>query len=143
MVIEVKCPCGKKLRANESLIGQTIQCNLCHREVLVPDPQAAPPEPLVKEPPAPVADNKSPWEYVYWLLALAFFPLAITLAQPDDSIQRRYEKALADNPDVKKRLEDEKSRREEAWEPPLTLDEVINASSFLQARQLGIPLARA
>ena len=127
MVIEVKCPCGKKLRANESLIGQTIQCNLCRREVLVPDPQAAPPEPLVKEPPAPVADNKSPWEYVYWLLALAFFPLAITLAQPDDNIQRRYEKALADNPDVKKRLEDEKSRREEAWEPPLTLDEVINA----------------
>ena len=127
MVIEVKCPCGKKLRANESLIGQTIQCNLCRREVLVPDPQAAPPEPLVKEPPAPVADNKSPWEYVYWLLALAFFPLAITLAQPDDNIQRRYEKALADNPDVKKRLEDEKSRRDEAWEPPLTLDEVINA----------------
>ena len=127
MVIEVKCPCGKKLRANEFLIGQTIQCNLCRREVLVPDPQAAPPEPLVKEPPAPVADNKSPWEYVYWLLALAFFPLAITLAQPDDNIQRRYEKALADNPDVKKRLEDEKSRREEAWEPPLTLDEVINA----------------
>ena len=40
MVIEVKCACGKTLRANESLIGQTIQCNLCRREVLVPDPQA-------------------------------------------------------------------------------------------------------
>src|SRR5437867_11722384 len=93
MVIEVKCPCGKKLRANESLIGQTIQCNLCWRDVVVPDPQAVPPEPLVKEPPPPVADNKSPWEYAYWLLALAFFPLAITLAQPDDKIKDRYEKA--------------------------------------------------
>ena len=106
MVIEVKCPCGKTLRANESLIGQTIQCNLCRREVLVPDPQAAPPEPLHKEPPPPVADNKSPWEYAYWLLALAFFPLAISLAQPDDKIKDRFEKALNENPDVKKRLGD-------------------------------------
>lgn len=127
MVIEVKCPCGKTLRANESLIGQTIQCNLCRREVLVPDPQAVPQEPLVKEPPAPVADNKSPWEYAYWLLALAFFPLAISLAQPDDNIKQRFEKALEDNPDVKKRLDEEKSRREENWERPLTVDEVINA----------------
>ena len=127
MVIEVKCPCGKKLRANESLIGQTIQCNLCWRDVVVPDPQAIPPEPLIKEPPPPVADNKSPWEYAYWLLALAFFPLAITLAQPDDKIKDRYEKALADNPDVKKRLEEEAGRREENWQPPLTLDEVISA----------------
>src|SRR5260370_15805810 len=99
MVIEVKCPCGKKLRANESLIGQTIQCNLFRREVLVPDPQAAPPEPLVKEPPAPVADNKSPLEYVYWLLALALFPLDITLVPPDFKLKRRYLIALADNPD--------------------------------------------
>src|SRR6266852_2307384 len=127
MVIEVKCPCGKQLRANDSLIGQTIQCNLCRREVQVPDPQAVPPEPLVKEPPPPVADNKSPWEYAYWLLALAFFPLAISLAQPDDNIKKRYEKALDDNPDVKKYLDEEKSRREENWEPTLTDDERISA----------------
>jgi RsiW-degrading membrane proteinase PrsW (M82 family) len=127
MVIEVNCPCGKKLRANESLIGQTIQCNLCRREVIVPDPQALPPEPPVKEPPPPVANNKSPREYAYWVLALAFFPLAVTLAQPEEKIKDRFEKALADNPEVKKHLEEEKSRREEAWQPPLTLDDVINA----------------
>jgi RsiW-degrading membrane proteinase PrsW (M82 family) len=127
MVIEVKCPCGKKLRANESLIGQTIQCNLCRREVLVPDPQAAAPEPLIKEPPPPVADNKSPWEYAYWILALAFFPLAISLAQKGDDTKGRFLRALEANPDVKKRLEDEASRREESWEPPLTLDDIINA----------------
>lgn len=127
MVIEVKCPCGKTLRANESLIGQTIQCNLCRREVLIPDPQAAPPEPPIKEPPCPVADNKSPWEYVYWVLALAFIPLAISLAQPPDHMKKRFEKALADNPDVKQRLEAEEKRRADSWDPPLTLDEVINA----------------
>jgi RsiW-degrading membrane proteinase PrsW (M82 family) len=127
MVIEVKCPCGKTLRANESLIGQTIQCNLCRREVLVPDPQAAPPEPLHKEPPPPPIDNKSPWEYAYWLLALAFFPLAISLAQPDDKIKDRFQKALDENPEVKKRLEEEAARRAENWERPLTLDEIISA----------------
>jgi RsiW-degrading membrane proteinase PrsW (M82 family) len=127
MVIEVKCPCGKTLRANESLIGQTIQCNLCRREVVVPDPQAAPPEPLKKEPPPPVADNKSPWEYAYWLLALAFFPLAISLAQPDDRIKDRIQRALEENPQVKKRLEEEAARRAEQWERPLTLDEIISS----------------
>lgn len=127
MFIEVKCPCGKILRANESLIGQTIQCNLCRREVLVPDPQAAPPEPLIKEPPPPVGDNKSPWEYAYWVLALAFVPLAISLGLPQDNIKQRFEKALADNPDVKKRLEEEESRRTTSWGPPLTLDEIISA----------------
>jgi protease PrsW len=127
MIIELKCPCGKKLRANESLIGQTIQCNLCRREILVPDPQAVAPEPLVKEPPPPVADNKSPWEYAYWALALAFFPLAISLAQPEDKIKDRFEKALADNPDLKKQLEEEEQRRAEEWRKPLTIDEIINA----------------
>jgi RsiW-degrading membrane proteinase PrsW (M82 family) len=127
MFIEVKCPCGKTLRANESLIGQSIQCNLCRREVLVPDPNAIPPEPLIKEPPPPVADNKSPWEYAYWVLALAFVPLAVSLGLPQDNIKQRFERALADNPDVKKRLEEEGSRRAESWDPPLTLDEVIKA----------------
>jgi protease PrsW len=119
MFIEVKCPCGKTLRANDSLIGQSIQCNLCRRESVVPDPNAAPPEPLIKEPPPPVADNKSPWEYAYWLLALAFFPLAVSLAQGPDNIKERFERALEANPDVKKKLE--------AMEEPPTLDQVISA----------------
>jgi RsiW-degrading membrane proteinase PrsW (M82 family) len=126
MPIEVKCPCGKTLRANESLIGQTIQCNLCRREVLVPDPNAAPPEPLIKEPPPPVADNKSPWEYAYWMLALAFIPLAISLAQPQDDLRRRIENAFAANPDVKKWYEDEEARRWNSWERPVSLDELIS-----------------
>ncbi len=117
MIIEVKCPCGKKLRANESLIGQTIQCNLCRREILVPDPEAVPPEPLIKEPPAPVADNNSPWEYAYWILALAFFPLAISLAQDRDNTKERFQRALEANPDVKKRLDEE----------DLTPDQIISA----------------
>ncbi|HEV2946388.1 MAG TPA: PrsW family glutamic-type intramembrane protease [Gemmataceae bacterium] len=123
MVIEVKCPCGKRLRANESLIGQTIQCNLCRRETVVPDPNAAPPEPLIKEPPPPVADNQSPWEYAYWLLALAFLPLAISLAQGPDDTKDRFQRALEANPDVKKKLQ---KKMEETEEPP-TLDEIISA----------------
>src|SRR5207253_9965465 len=119
MVIEVKCPCGKKLRANDSLIGQTIQRNLCWRDVVVPDPPAVPPEPLIKEPPPPVADNKSPWEYAYWLLALGFFPLAISLAQKGDDTKGRFQRALDANPDVKKRL------MEMPEEP--TLDQIISA----------------
>ena len=119
MFIEVKCPCGKTLRANDSLIGQSIQCNLCRRESVVPDPNAGPPEPLFKEPPAPAADNKSPWEYAYWLLALAFFPLAVSLAQGPDNTKERFERALEANPDVKKKFE-------EMEEPP-TLDQIISA----------------
>src|SRR5262249_6938856 len=89
MLIVAPCPCGKQLRANESLIGQTIQCNLCRRFVPVPDPTAVPEAPKgpVEEPPPPAG---SPREYFYWLLALAFFPLAFSLSEKHERLDKRF-----------------------------------------------------
>jgi RsiW-degrading membrane proteinase PrsW (M82 family) len=107
-LVELRCPCGKLLRANDSLIGQTIQCNLCRRELTVPDPKAIPPEPKQpKEEVVPAAANKSPREYLYWALALAIFPLAVFLAHPrEEDLATRFRWALAKAPaDVKHKIE--------------------------------------
>jgi RsiW-degrading membrane proteinase PrsW (M82 family) len=105
MLIEVRCPCGKQLRAADSLIGQTIQCNLCGREVLVPDPAAVVPKPKppVQEVVAAAANN-SPREYMYWALALAIFPLAVYLAQPRDDLGARFRQALPKAPPEAQRV---------------------------------------
>ena len=99
MLIEVRCPCGKQLRAADSLIGQTIQCNLCGQEVMVPDPTVVPPQPKppVEEVVA-VAANNSPREYMYWALALAIFPLAVFLAQHREDLGARFRAALPKAP---------------------------------------------
>jgi RsiW-degrading membrane proteinase PrsW (M82 family) len=61
------------------------------------------------------------------MLALAFVPLAIALAQPPEDLRARIQIALELNPDVKKRLEAEEIRRYEHDLPPLTLDDFISA----------------
>ncbi len=107
-LVEVRCPCGKLLRANDSLIGQTIQCTLCRRELTVPDPKAIPPKPeQPAEEPVPVAGNGSLREYMYWGLALAIFPLAVFLAQPRENLGARFRDALTKAPsDVKHKIEE-------------------------------------
>jgi RsiW-degrading membrane proteinase PrsW (M82 family) len=104
-LVEVRCPCGKVLRANDSLIGQSIQCTLCRREITVPDPKAVAPKPEpAPDEVIPAAANNSPREYMYWALALAIFPLAVFLAQPREDLGARFREAYPKAPQEVKRV---------------------------------------
>jgi RsiW-degrading membrane proteinase PrsW (M82 family) len=127
-LIEAECECGKTLRADPSLIGQTIQCSVCRRPVLVPDPKAASPE-VDQRTHALIGPEVQTGirQYLYWLLPLAFFPLAIDLGQKPESINKRIDRAIARAP----RAVQEKIDRMED-EGSVTLDNVI--SLFPRAR---------
>jgi RsiW-degrading membrane proteinase PrsW (M82 family) len=97
MMLEAKCECGKPVRVNEELAGQQICCIRCGRTVQIPGtekPVTLKPEPAPE--PTPAAAATAPPEsfrdYLYWLLIMAFFPLVLHLAAPQERMD--FEKKL-------------------------------------------------
>jgi RsiW-degrading membrane proteinase PrsW (M82 family) len=124
MIIDVKCPCGKKFIANEDLAGQTITCIRCNRELVVPAP-AAPRQPADGAAAVPESADEttsvvaSARDSMYWFFLLFFIPLLVLLAEPNPpSIKKRIERSVSPEqwPALEKKID---SRR-------YTLDQIIN-----------------
>jgi RsiW-degrading membrane proteinase PrsW (M82 family) len=101
--IAAPCVCGKLLRVPSDLIGQTVQCPLCRRMVVVPDPAVRPalPEAMAAQPPA----RPSPRDYLYWALLPALLPLVLILLAPEPRpFKDRLEQALKTHSEVRQQL---------------------------------------
>src|SRR5271165_4241370 len=103
MVLDVHCVCGKLNTANEDMAGQRINCIRCGRPIQVPDlpkspepePDIAPDIPATRPVAAEPASRGSVRDYLYWLLALCLFPLAVGLGLPQtETFQQRLEKTI-------------------------------------------------
>lgn len=60
MLITINCKCGKQFRVDDSMVGETISCMGCGKDLVVRKPEsvstfkaARPTQPIVPEPPAP------------------------------------------------------------------------------------------
>ncbi|MBL8793466.1 MAG: PrsW family intramembrane metalloprotease [Planctomycetia bacterium] len=103
IIIDVRCQCGKKFSVNEDLVGQTITCLRCGREVPVPLPAAKRPattEPgavaaaVPDAPDAPVVGSAR--DSMYWFFLLFFLPLVVLLAEPNPpTIKKRIERSVS------------------------------------------------
>lgn len=107
MVLDVFCVCGKLNIANEDMAGQRIHCIRCGRPLQVPDlpkppepePDVVPDIPATRPVSAPPVAGGSVRDYLYWLLVLCLFPLAVGLGIPDTAtFEQRLEKSIESLP---------------------------------------------
>lgn len=94
----VPCACGRRLAVPASLGGKQVKCPSCGASLRVPLPGA----PAAR--PAPVEAPRLRWGR--WALALALLPLVFSIFQPNEDLEARLHRSVADDPALEKRIKE-------------------------------------
>jgi RsiW-degrading membrane proteinase PrsW (M82 family) len=127
MAIAVCCPCGKRVIGSEDMAGVEAQCPLCRRWLVFPggteetDPTADPAHiESATTPTAPAPQERSPRDYLYWVLLLALLPLCREIIRDNEpTLIDRLTRTVQAHPELRQRVEDL------VKDPNATLDQLL------------------